>query len=901
MPDALDGADDDLPPPEGPGLFGESLPATQPTAGPATPYRVLARKYRPISFDDLIGQDATVRILRRAFALGRVAHAFMLTGVRGVGKTTTARIIARCLCCVGPDGTGGPTAEPCGACVNCTAILADRHPDVVEMDAASRTGVDDVREIIEATRFRPMQARAKVFIVDEVHMLSRNAFNALLKTLEEPPPHVTFVFATTELRKVPVTVLSRCQRFDLRRVSIAELAAHFARIAEAEGVAVAPDALEAVARAADGSVRDGLSLLDQAIARGADEALDAGAGGQGGDAAPGSGASPAAGAPGVISAAVVADMLGLADRTLVFDLLEAVMRGGAADALAITGRAHERGADLGLLLGDLLELTHTLTRLRTVPGLRHSSELAEAERTRGAALAERLSIPELGRAWQMLLKGVAEVEQAPDRRAAAEMVLIRLCHVAELPTPGELVRRLAAEPRSSGQAGPGLADSGSLAPATVAAARRTATLEGATPAATAAVAEPGPVGSLASNPDAGDLHAGDLHAGDPDGASSPVVVADRAATSLSVASPPWAQDVSASPVLAQPDARAVATPIAVLHPSAARAETWPAVPQPDATRRDAAGLEAALPRPAGPDIAVQPSQEALPVPEDGEAASPSSGAGGSGVLAGLSGTNARSSTPLPAEQNLAQVVRAVVAEAAAAQPSPALDDPARRNTDGPGSSAGAPVSLSPNAAAAVPRHLAEDAPAQELRPRPLGGLRDVAMLVAERQDPMLHAHLLHSVHLVRFAPPVIELRPDAAAPRDLAPRLAALLHEATGTRWTIALSTSAGEPTLSEQGSAAELARRGAAAGHPLVQAILAAFPGARIEAVHDSATDHYGLPAPDGTGVEPDLDGAPDAGGFDADGPDADLDMPDFAPADAIPAEAMPDDLAPRGAMPGR
>src|SRR5579875_1524466 len=224
-------------------------------------YRVLARKYRPASFADLIGQDALVRILRNAFALDRVAHAFMLTGVRGVGKTTTARIIARALNCVGPDGSGGATADPCGVCANCRAILADRHPDVVEMDAASRTGVDDVREIIEATRFRPLQARTKVFVIDEVHMLSRNAFNALLKTLEEPPPHVKFVFATTELRKVPVTVLSRCQRFDLRRVPVDRLVAHFTRIASLEGVAIEPEAVAMIARAADGSVRDGLSLL----------------------------------------------------------------------------------------------------------------------------------------------------------------------------------------------------------------------------------------------------------------------------------------------------------------------------------------------------------------------------------------------------------------------------------------------------------------------------------------------------------------------------------------------------------------------------------------------------------------------------------------------------------------
>ncbi|MGI4978262.1 MAG: DNA polymerase III subunit gamma/tau [Janthinobacterium lividum] len=771
-----DTLDDDLPPPpEGPGLFGE---AAAPAPGPAAPYRVLARKYRPAGFEDLIGQDAAVRILRRAFALGRVAHAFMLTGVRGVGKTTTARIIARCLCCIGPDGTGGPTAEPCGVCPNCTAILADRHPDVIEMDAASRTGVDDVREIIEATRFRPMQARAKVFIVDEVHMLSRNAFNALLKTLEEPPPHVTFVFATTELRKVPVTVLSRCQRFDLRRVSVAELSGHFARIAAKEGVAVAPEALDAVARAADGSVRDGLSLLDQAIARGADE-----------------------GDGGAITAAVVADMLGLADRGLVFDLLDAVMRGEAAEALAITARAHERGADLGLLLGDLLELTHTLTRLRTVPGLRDSAELAEAERTRGVALAERLSIPELGRAWQMLLKGMGEVEQAPDRRGAAEMVLIRLCHVAELPTPGELVRRLAGEAR------PAAAQGGGAAPAP-AGMRAEASGAGATAAGAGAAAQARP-GALVAR-DRGD--AGGAVAEPPPG----------------VGSPPWATEAVPSP--APPVAPAIAV---AAQPAPVRAEAAPAV-------------------------ASQAGQAQV-----------------------SGGTPARPATLPGAGPDIGEIMRAVVAEASASSQAEA-DDPGRRDPD-----------------EAVEPAAAETPPDVPPPPRPLADLRDVAMLVAERLDPMLHAHLLHSVHLVRFAPPVIELRPDAAAPRDLAPRLAALLLEATGTRWTIALSTSAGEPTLAEQGVAADLERRGAAAGHPLVQALLAAFPGARIEAVHDSAVDRYGLPALEGPGPGPDED--PDPGGFEAGGPDGEPDMPDFAPPDALPAEAMPDEPGLRGAMPGR
>ena len=565
-------------PPAGPGLFGDTLPETPVHAAA---YRVLARKYRPTTFDDLIGQEAMVRILRNAFAIGRVAHAFMLTGVRGVGKTTTARIIARALNCIGPDGAGGPTADPCGVCANCIGILADRHPDVIEMDAASRTGVDDMREVIEATRFRPMQARTKVFVIDEVHMLSRNAFNALLKTLEEPPPHVKFVFATTEIRKVPITVLSRCQRFDLRRVRIAELAGLFGRIAIKENVTIESAALEQIARSADGSVRDGLSMLDQAIAQAENT---------------------------TITTAQVGDMLGLADREAVFELMDAVMGGKPAAALAITDKAYERGADLGTLLQDLLDLLHTVTRLKSIPALRESHELPEAERTRGAELADRLTVPVLARAWQMLLKGVGEVEIAPDRRAAAEMVLIRLCHVSDMPTPGDLVRRLTA---------------GGTAPSTA---------------------------------------------------------------------------------------------------------------------------------PAAP-----------------------AGGGGGGVRAVANG---------------------------------------------------APM-ISP----------------EPVGPR-LGTFRDVVAFVGDQKEAMLHAHLLHSVHLVRFAPPVIELRPQPEAPKNLSAQLAALLSDATGSRWTIAVSREAGEATIADQGNAADTARKTAAADHPLVCAILAAFPGARIDTVHDKTADAYGLPA---------------------------------------------------------
>ena len=606
--------DEPPPPPDSPGLFGDALPVA-PAPVHAAAYRVLARKYRPTTFDDLIGQESMVRILRNAFAIGRVAHAFMLTGVRGVGKTTTARIIARALNCTGLDDTGGPTANPCGVCGNCLAILNEREPDVFEMDAASRTGVDDVREIIEVSRSRPMKIRTKVFIIDEIHMLSRNAFNALLKTLEEPPPHVKFIFATTEIRKVPITVLSRCQRFDLRRVRVSELHALFTRIADKEGVAIDSAALDMVARAADGSVRDGLSMLDQAIAQ----------------------------AEGEISAAQVAEMLGQADRDAVFDLLEAVMGGKPAAALAITDRAYERGADLGTMLQDVLELLHTVTRLKSIPGLRDSAELPEAERTRGATIADRLTVPSLARAWQMLLKGVGEVESAPDRRAAAEMVLIRLCHVADMPPPGDLVRRLMS--------------------------------------------------------------------------------------------------------------------------------------------------------------------------------------GGGGLVAGASGS---------------------------------------------------PSGGGPSGGGGMTRAVANGAPAMEAVPQGprLTSFRDVAALVKERREAMLHAHLLHSVHLVRFASPVIELRTEPDAPRDLAPKLAALLLEATGQRWTIALSAALGEPTLAAQGQQADVVRREEAADHPLIRAIMAAFPGARIDAVHDSAADDYGLAPTAPLGAAVSL-GEPD--------------MPDFAPPDAELADENP------------
>jgi DNA polymerase III subunit gamma/tau len=383
----------------------------------ANAYRVLARKYRPSTFAELIGQEAMVRTLSNAFATGRIAHAFILTGVRGVGKTTTARILARGLNCVGPDGSGGVTVAPCGVCANCRQIGEDRYSDVVEMDAASRTGVDDIRELTEGLLYRkPDLGRYRVYIIDEVHMLSRSAFNALLKTLEEPPPHAKFVFATTEIQKVPLTVLSRCQRFSLRRVPVEMLAEHYRRIAEAEAVEAEPAALALIARAADGSVRDGLSLLDQAIAL----------------------------TDGKVTETAARDMLGVADRGRVFDLLKSVLSGDAAAALDRLDRLHQDGADPLMVLQDLLDLSHFLTRLKLAPEAGLGDPIVEGDRERARPLTEKLPLPALARVWQMLLKGLEEVQTAPSPIQAAEMVLVRLAYVADLPAPAELVRTLAA-------------------------------------------------------------------------------------------------------------------------------------------------------------------------------------------------------------------------------------------------------------------------------------------------------------------------------------------------------------------------------------------------------------------------------------------------------------------------
>ncbi|WP_296746608.1 DNA polymerase III subunit gamma/tau [Mesorhizobium sp.] len=391
---------------------GKSGPES-PEKGKAGAYRVLARKYRPSNFSELIGQEPMVRTLTNAFSTGRIAQAWMLTGVRGVGKTTTARILARALN-YKTATVDQPSVDLSIPGEHCQAIMEGRHVDVIEMDAASHTGIDDIRDIIDRVRYAPVSARYKVYIIDEVHMLSTQAFNGLLKTLEEPPPHVKFIFATTEIRKVPITVLSRCQRFDLRRIDAGALVAHLSSIAAKEGIAVDDDALAMIARAAEGSARDSLSILDQAIAHGS----------------------------GTVSAEAVRAMLGLADRARIIDLFEHVMKGDVAAALAEFRAQYDTGADPAAVLTDLAEFNHLVTRLRFVPAAADDASLSEDERRRGAAFASTLSVKVLSRSWQMLLKGIPEVQSSNRPVSAGEMVLIRLAHAADLPTLDEALKSL---------------------------------------------------------------------------------------------------------------------------------------------------------------------------------------------------------------------------------------------------------------------------------------------------------------------------------------------------------------------------------------------------------------------------------------------------------------------------
>jgi DNA polymerase-3 subunit gamma/tau len=598
-------------PDDGPALFpADALPA--PPAA-AAPYRVLARKYRPQRFEDLIGQEPMVRTLTNAFAAGRIPQAWMLTGVRGVGKTTTARILARALNFRSP-AVDRPSIDLTVPGEHCKAIMEGRHVDVIEMDAASNTGIADVREIIEASRYRPATARYKVYIIDEVHMLSTAAFNGLLKTLEEPPEHVKFVFATTEIRKVPVTVLSRCQRFDLRRVEADVLVAHLAKIAGAESVTVEDEALALVARAAEGSVRDSLSLLDQAIAHGA----------------------------GAVTAEAVRAMLGLADRARVVDLFEHVMRGDAGAALAELSDQYASGAEPSVVLTDLAAFTHLVTRLRIVPEAARDPSLTAAERDRGTALAARLTVPVLTRAWQILLKAIPEVQGSPRPLAAAEMALVRLAYAADLPSPEEAIRMIA-----EGKAG---------------------------------------------------------------GAPSS--------------------------------------------------------------------------RPSGPS---------------------GGGGGGATAVAASAGAAFAGGAPVPRGAPRLAAETAPSAVAPAATPRPAILP------------ASGPV---------------------------LASLADVAALCGERRELRLKFAVERQLKPVRFEPGRIEVEPTADAPSDLAGEIGRKLTEWTGTRWVVTVTRGAGGTTLHDERLATESRRRDDAAADPLVSAVLARFPGAKIVDIRVRADEAPLLPA---------------------------------------------------------
>lgn len=374
-------------------------------------YVVLARKYRPQNFNELLGQDALVQTLTNAIKNNRLHHAYILTGIRGVGKTTTARIIAKALNCTGKDGHGGPTINPCGICENCRAIAESRHIDVLELDAASRTGVDDMREILDGVRYKPTNGRYKIYIIDEVHMLSKSAFNALLKTLEEPPSHVIFIFATTEIRKVPITVLSRCQRFDLQRLTIDTLVNHFKNIIAKENLSAEDEALHLIAKAADGSCRDGLSLLDQAISLGG----------------------------GVVKTDIVKNMIGLADRTQTFDLFEKLIAGNVNEVVQKLAEMYKNGATPLTVLQDLINITHLVAKVKIVPTFADDPSLSESEKDFCKRLAPNIPIAILSKIWQMMIKGLSELSLAPVQIDALEMILIRVAYSASLPTPFEIL------------------------------------------------------------------------------------------------------------------------------------------------------------------------------------------------------------------------------------------------------------------------------------------------------------------------------------------------------------------------------------------------------------------------------------------------------------------------------
>ena len=837
-------------------------------------YQVLARKYRPETFADLVGQDAMVRTLKNAFEADRIAHAFVMTGIRGVGKTTTARIIAKGMNCVGPDGAGGPTTDPCGTCEHCVAITEGRHVDVLEMDAASRTGVGDIREIIDSVAYRAASARYKIYVIDEVHMLSTSAFNALLKTLEEPPEHVKFIFATTEIRKVPVTVLSRCQRFDLKRIAPERMIEMLRGIAEAEGTAVPDDALALIARAAEGSARDATSLLDQAISHGG-------------------------GAP---TLEQIRTMLGLADRGRSLDLFDLIMKGDAAAALAELSSQHADGAEPMAVLRDLADITHWISVIKISPETADDPAVGPDERERGVKMAAGLTMATLTRAWQMLLKSLEETADAPSAMMAAEMAVIRLTHVSEMPAPAEILSKIAPEqaaaaaesakgnnspPKAGGataktdsakseagadsrpaeqsgapasQSAPAQdaapqADEG--APAEADSAKPDADAEsrpaepGGPPASQSAPAQPpeNPENSEAPAQDA----APPADEGAPAEADSAKPDADAESRPAEPGGAPASQSAPAQPPENPGNSKAPAQDAAPPVDEGAPAKADSAKPDADAESRPAepggapASQSAPAQPPENPENSGAPAQDAAPqADEDTPAKSESAKEredDASPPPGERSGAPAEKETPAtPPEEPKRTESPASGEDSESREPQrrdgpPASDAPL---LDGTAQAAPAPENSGPEGDAPPPARaaaggggavVAATAPAAQTQTAPdlCPTFEDAVELIRSGRDIMLVMDIEQHMHLVSYRPGLIEFRPGDDAPGDLAARIGAELKRLTDSHWSVMIVSEGGGPTLAEITESRKRDLQRLAAEHPIAKSVLAAFPGARI------------------------------------------------------------------------
>ena len=782
-------------------------------------YQVLARKYRPETFADLVGQDAMVRTLKNAFEADRIAHAFVMTGIRGVGKTTTARIIAKGMNCVGPDGAGGPTTEPCGACEHCVAITEGRHVDVLEMDAASRTGVGDIREIIDSVAYRAASARYKIYVIDEVHMLSTSAFNALLKTLEEPPEHVKFIFATTEIRKVPVTVLSRCQRFDLRRIAPERMIEMLRGIAEAEGTAVPDDALALIARAAEGSARDATSLLDQAISHGG-------------------------GAP---TLEQIRTMLGLADRGRSLDLFDLIMKGDAAAALAELSAQHADGAEPMAVLRDLADITHWISVVKISPETANDPAVGPDERARGVKMAEGLRMATLTRAWQMLLKSLEEAADAPSALMAAEMAVIRLTHVSEMPAPAEILSKIAPEE----------------AAAAAESAKRNDTPKKAADGAPAKTDSAKP--DVGAKPPPAEQSPAAQPPEDPEGAEAPAQTdedapakADSTKPDAGAKPPPAERSPAAQPPEDSEGAEAPAQDAAPQADEAASAKTDSAKPDAGAKPPPAKRSPAAQP-PEDSEGAEAPAQDTAPQADEAAPAKTDSAKqpdAASPPPEERRGAPAEEKTPAAAPEKPQQADSPASGDnddsrkperrdAPPASDAPLLDGTAQAAPEEPGPEGDGPPPARA-AAAGGGAALAAAAPAVQTQtaPDPCSTFEDAVELIRAGRDIMLVMDIEQHVHLVSYRPGRIEFRPGREAPSNLASRIVDELQKRTDIRWTVSIVSEGGAPTLAETVEVLKRDLQRRAAEHPIAKSVLAAFPGARITVVpHRGGTLDGGAP----------------------------------------------------------